>query len=506
MNRIGGKSNTGEGGEDEARFLRDARTATRGAARSSRSRAARFGVTAHYLVNADELQIKIAQGAKPGEGGQLPGHKVDEVDRARAPLDARRDAHLAAAAPRHLLDRGSRAAHLRPEEREPARADQREARERERASAPIAAGVAKAHADVDPHRRPRRRHRRVAALVDPARGHAVGARARRDAAGARAERPARARACSRSTGSSRPGATSPSPRCSAPRSSASRPRRSSRRGCIMMRKCHLNTCPVGIATQDPVLRARFTGTPEHVINYFFFVAEELRAIMARLGFRTLDEMVGRVDCIVRAREHRRTPKARTLDFSRCLACAAPRREARPRRCARRRTTARARVADRRALIEGARLRVEVPRAPSTMQHRASRTRDRAFGAHARGRDRAPPRRRGAARRHDRRSRRRGTAGQSFGAFAARGHDARARGRRERLRRQGPLGRRPRRAAAARGRASSRARQRHRRQHRALRRDERRARSSPGARASASRCATAARSPSSKASAITAAST
>src|ERR1700759_3257333 len=86
-------------------------------------------------------------------------------------------------------------------------------------------------------------------------------------------------------------------------------------GCIMMRKCHLNTCPVGIATQDPVLRAKFTGTPEHVVNYMFFVAEELRGIMASLGFRTVEEMVGRVDCVVR-RDEIRHPKAKHLDFGR----------------------------------------------------------------------------------------------------------------------------------------------------------------------------------------------
>src|SRR5947209_12444288 len=89
-------------------------------------------------------------------------------------------------------------------------------------------------------------------------------------------------------------------------------------GCVMMRVCHLNTCPVGVATQDPVLRAKFSGQPEHVINYFFFVAEELRAIMASLGFRTLEEMIGRTDCIV-PRGDIEHPKARTLDFSRVLA-------------------------------------------------------------------------------------------------------------------------------------------------------------------------------------------
>ena len=166
------------------RASRPTRTATRAAARSSRSRRGRFGVTADYLVNADELQIKMAQGAKPGEGGQLPGHKVDAVIARVRHSHAGRDAHLAAAAPRHLLDRGPRAAHLRPEERQPARAHQREARVARSGVGTIAAGVAKAHADVDPHlpattaapaRRPLSSHQ--------ARRHAVGARPRRDAAG-----------------------------------------------------------------------------------------------------------------------------------------------------------------------------------------------------------------------------------------------------------------------------------------------------------------------------------
>ena len=121
MNRLGGKSNTGEGGEDPARFTRDANGDSRRSA-IKQVASGRFGVTIHYLVNADELQIKMAQGAKPGEGGQLPGHKVDPYI-AQDPLhDAGRRADLAAAAPRHLLDRGPQAADLRPALREPERA------------------------------------------------------------------------------------------------------------------------------------------------------------------------------------------------------------------------------------------------------------------------------------------------------------------------------------------------------------------------------------------------
>ena len=127
MNRLGGMSNTGEGGEDEERFKPDANGDSRRSA-VKQVASGRFGVTTNYLVNADELQIKMAQGAKPGEGGQLPGHKVDEDHRQRAPLHPRRRPHLAAAAPRHLLDRRSGAAHLRPEERQSAGAHRRQAR------------------------------------------------------------------------------------------------------------------------------------------------------------------------------------------------------------------------------------------------------------------------------------------------------------------------------------------------------------------------------------------
>ena len=131
MNRIGGKSNTGEGGEDPERYM----PLPNGDSKNSAIKqvaSGRFGVTSEYLVNAKELQIKMAQGAKPGEGGQLPGHEGLSVDRQDAPHDARRRPDLAAAAPRHLLDRGSRRADPRPQEREPPRAHQREAGGRSR--------------------------------------------------------------------------------------------------------------------------------------------------------------------------------------------------------------------------------------------------------------------------------------------------------------------------------------------------------------------------------------
>ena len=136
MNRLGGKSNTGEGGEDPARYVRDANGDSRRSA-IKQVASGRFGVTSEYLVNADELQIKMAQGAKPGEGGQLPGPQGLPVDRQGALRDARRRPDLAAAASRHLFDRRPGAAHLRPEEREPGGADLASSSSRSRASAPL---------------------------------------------------------------------------------------------------------------------------------------------------------------------------------------------------------------------------------------------------------------------------------------------------------------------------------------------------------------------------------
>ena len=190
MNRLGGKSNTGEGGEDADRYVARRRTATLRRSAIKQVASGRFGVTSEYLVNADDLQIKMAQGAKPGEGGQLPGPQGVPVDREDAALHAGRRADLAAAAPRHLFDRGPQAAHPRPEEREPAGARAREARRRGRRRHGRRRRVEGARRRRA-HLRPRRRHRRVAAHVDQARRRAVGARPRRDAADAAAQRPAR---------------------------------------------------------------------------------------------------------------------------------------------------------------------------------------------------------------------------------------------------------------------------------------------------------------------------
>ena len=314
MNRIGGKSNTGEGGEDEARFERDPNGDWRRSA-IKQVASARFGVTAHYLVNADELQIKIAQGAKPGEGGQLPGHKVDEViARVRHSIPG---VGLISPPPHHDIYSIEDLAQLiydlknvNPQARISVKLVA------EVGVGTVAAGVAKAHADVVlisgydggtgaspltslkhagiPWELGLSETQQVLVLND------LRSRVRVQTDGKL--QTGRDVTIAALLGAEEFGFST------APLVSM---------GCIMMRKCHLNTCPVGIATQDPALRAKFQGTPENVINFFFFIAEEVRQWMSKLGFRTMDEMVGRVDRIEmrRAVDHW---KARGLDFSAIL--------------------------------------------------------------------------------------------------------------------------------------------------------------------------------------------
>ncbi len=317
MNRIGGKSNTGEGGEEPERFnplpdgsMNPERSAIKQVA------SGRFGVTIEYLVNADDIQIKIAQGAKPGEGGQLPGHKVNaQIARVRHSTPG---VGLISPPPHHDIYSIEDLAQLIH--------DLKNANPRARISVKlvsevgvgtVAAGVSKAHADhvtiagydggtgaspltsikhagspweiglAETHQTLvlNRLRGRIAVQVDggmrTGRDVVIGALLGADEFGF----------------------------ATAPLIAA---------GCIMMRKCHLNTCPVGVATQDPELRRRFTGKPENVVNYFFFVAEEMRRLMARLGFRTVREMIGQSDRIEmrRAVDHW---KARGLDYSRLLA-------------------------------------------------------------------------------------------------------------------------------------------------------------------------------------------
>jgi glutamate synthase domain-containing protein 2/glutamate synthase domain-containing protein 1/glutamate synthase domain-containing protein 3 len=315
MNRLGGRSNTGEGGEDESRFVPLPNGDSK---RSSVKQVAsgRFGVTTNYLVNADELQIKIAQGAKPGEGGQLPGHKVDEtIARVRYSTPG---VGLISPPPHHDIYSIEDLAQLiydlknvNPQARISVKLVA------EVGVGTIAAGVAKAHADV-------------ILISGDSGGTGASPLTSIKHAGVPWElglaetqqilvlNDLRSRVRLQTDGKLQTGRDvvigallgaeefgfSTAPLVSM--------------GCIMMRKCHLNTCPVGIATQDPELRKKFTGQPEHVVNYFFFVAEQVRRLMAQLGFRTFDEMVGRVDRLNMrpAIEHW---KAKGLDFDAILA-------------------------------------------------------------------------------------------------------------------------------------------------------------------------------------------
>jgi glutamate synthase (NADPH/NADH) large chain len=312
MNRIGGKSNTGEGGEESDRFKPlpngdSMRSAIKQVA------SGRFGVTAEYLVNADMMQIKIAQGAKPGEGGQLPGHKVDKtIAKVRHSTPG---VGLISPPPHHDIYSIEDLAQLifdlknvNPD------GDVSVKLVSEVGVGTVAAGVSKARSDhvtiagfeggtgaspltsikhagspweiglAETHQTlvGNRLRGRIAVQVDggirTGRDVVIGALLGADEFGF----------------------------ATAPLIAA---------GCIMMRKCHLNTCPVGVATQDPLLRKRFRGQPEHVINYFFFVAEEVREIMAALGYRSFSDMIGQMQ-MLDVRQMVDHWKARGLDFSR----------------------------------------------------------------------------------------------------------------------------------------------------------------------------------------------
>jgi glutamate synthase (ferredoxin) len=314
MNRIGGKSNTGEGGEDPARYVPDANGDSR-RSRIKQVASGRFGVTSHYLVNADEIQIKMAQGAKPGEGGQLPGSKVYPwIAKVRFSTPG---VGLISPPPHHDIYSIEDLAQLIH--------DLKNANPRARISVKlvaevgvgtIAAGVAKAHADL--------------VLIS---GHDGGTGASPLTSIKHAGIPwelglaethqvlvlndLRSRIVVETDGQMKTGRDvvvaallgaeeygfSTAPLVAV--------------GCILMRVCHLNTCPVGVATQDPVLRKRFTGQAEHVVNFMRFVAEEVREHMARLGFRSMNEMIGKTEHIEmnHALAHW---KARGLDFSKIL--------------------------------------------------------------------------------------------------------------------------------------------------------------------------------------------
>ncbi|HET6976752.1 MAG TPA: glutamate synthase large subunit [Pyrinomonadaceae bacterium] len=308
MNRIGGKSNTGEGGEDPERFGDSRNSAIKQVA------SGRFGVTSHYLVNAQELQIKIAQGAKPGEGGQLPGEKVYPwIATVRHSTPG---VGLISPPPHHDIYSIEDLAQLiydlknaNPEARISVKLVA------ESGVGTIAAGVAKARADVV-----------LISGYDGGTGAAPLTSIKH--AGAPWElglaethqtlllNNLRSRITIETDGQLKTGrdvvvaallgaeefgfATAPLVTL----------------GCIMMRACHLNTCPVGVATQDPKLRAKFTGDPSHVVNFMMFIAQEVRELMAQLGFRNVNEMVGHSECLEMA--HVEHWKARHLDLSQVL--------------------------------------------------------------------------------------------------------------------------------------------------------------------------------------------
>ena len=294
MNRLGGMSNTGEGGEEEERFKPDANGDSRRSA-VKQVASGRFGVTTNYLVNADELQIKMAQGAKPGEGGQLPGHKVDEIiARTRHSIPG---VGLISPPPHHDIYSIEDLAQLiydlknvNPQARIAVKLVS------EVGVGTVAAGVSKAHADV--------------VLIS---GDNGGTGASPLSSIKHAGLPwelglaetqqvlllndLRGRIKVQTDGKLQTGRDVVVAALLGAEEYGFATMPLITMGCIMMRKCHLNTCSVGIATQDPVLRARFQGQPEHVVNFFFFIAEQVRQQMAKLGFRTVNEMIGRVDKI-----------------------------------------------------------------------------------------------------------------------------------------------------------------------------------------------------------------
>jgi glutamate synthase (NADPH/NADH) large chain len=314
MNRIGGRSNTGEGGEDPVRYVLDANGDSRRSA-IKQVASGRFGVTSHYLVNADELQIKMAQGAKPGEGGQLPGHKVDEyIARIRYSTPG---VGLISPPPHHDIYSIEDLAQLIH--------DLKNANDRARVSVKlvsevgvgtVAAGVSKAKADVvlisgdsgGTGASPLTSIKHAGIPWELGLAETQQILVANDLRGRiRVEtdgqlKTGRDVAIAALLGAEEYGFASAALVAS---------------GCVMMRVCHLNTCPVGIATQDPVLRRKFEGKPEHVVNFMTFVAEELREIMAELGFRTVDEMVGRVD-VLDVRDVSDHWKARGVDLSQIL--------------------------------------------------------------------------------------------------------------------------------------------------------------------------------------------
>lgn len=292
MNRIGGKSNSGEGGEDAIRFFRKENGDWENSA-IKQVASGRFGVTSYYLANAKELQIKMAQGAKPGEGGQLPGHKVDDwIGRVRHSTPG---VGLISPPPHHdiysIEDLAQLIFDLKNANRE-ARINVKLVSEA--GVGTIASGVAKAHADViliaghdggtGASPISSIRHAGLPWELGLAEAHQTLVRNK-----------LRGRIILQTDGQIRTGRDIAIAALLGAEEWGVATAALVTAGCIMMRKCHLNTCPVGVATQNEELRALFTGKPEYVVNLFTFLAEELREIMAELGFRTVNEMIGQVD-------------------------------------------------------------------------------------------------------------------------------------------------------------------------------------------------------------------
>ena len=294
MNRLGGKSNTGEGGEDPVRF----QTLENGDSKRSAIKqvaSGRFGVTIEYLSNADEIQIKISQGAKPGEGGELPGRKVDtNIARIRYSTPG---VGLISPPPHHDIYSIEDLAQLIHDLKNANRAARISVKlVSEVGVGVIASGVAKAHADhilisgdtggTGASPLTSIKHAGLPWELGIAETHQV-----------LVLNDLRSRVVLQTDGGLKTGRDVVVAALLGAEEFGFSTAPLITMGCIMMRKCHLNTCPVGIATQDPDLRKKFTGKPEHVVNYLFMVAEEARRIMAELGFRSIDEMVGRSDML-----------------------------------------------------------------------------------------------------------------------------------------------------------------------------------------------------------------
>ena len=309
MNSIGAKSNTGEGGEDAKRF------GTNKNSKIKQVASGRFGVTANYLVNAQELQIKLAQGAKPGEGGQLPGHKVDDV--IGATRHSTPGVGLISPPPHHdiySIEDLKQLIHDLKNANKDARINTKLVSEI--GVGTIAAGVAKAFSDVvlisgydggtGASPQTSIKHAGLPWELGLAETHQTliknGLRGRITVQTDGQLRTGRDLAIATLLGAEEWGIATSALIVE---------------GCIMMRKCHLNTCPVGIATQDKDLRAKYTGKAEHIVNYIRFLSEDLREMMAKLGFKTIDEMVGRVDKL-KAREDVQHWKAKHLQLDKLL--------------------------------------------------------------------------------------------------------------------------------------------------------------------------------------------